>query len=255
VRGSKRKARTPSGADDVTPAASASPEGSNGGVGWRVMLLIFAIPVVVVGLVLYFGFWTSPPVQRSDQTSAQKPSPRPAQMQGQQPAQVPGGSDQAHIGDAEVEQMAARLAARLEREPNDAKGWSTLARTYYVMKRFSQAVAAYERLAALAPMDANVLADYADALAMAQGQRLEGKPMELVRKALERDPGQWKALSMAATDAFQRGDFTVAIGYWEQALAALPPDSEISRGIRGSLEQARQARSVAPAAASPGAAR
>jgi hypothetical protein len=66
------------------------------------------------------------------------------------------------------------------------------------------------------------------------------------------------ALSMAATDAFQRGDFAVAIGYWERALAALPPDSEMSRAIRGSLEQARQAsaaRSVAPAAASPGAAK
>jgi len=214
------------------------------------MLLIFAIPAVVVALFLYFGFSTSPPVQKSAQMPAQMPAQRPAQGQ--------GGGDQAHIGDAEVEQMAARLAARLEREPDDANGWSTLARTYYVMKRFSQAVAAYERLAALAPMNASVLADYADALAMAQGQRLEGKPMELVRKALELDPAQWKALSMAATDAFQSGDFAVAIGYWERALAALPPDSEMSRAIRGSLEQARQAsaaRSVAPAAASPGAAK
>jgi len=214
------------------------------------MLLIFAIPAVVVALFLYFGFSTSPPVQTSARIPAQTPAQRPAQGQ--------GGGDQAHIGDAEVEQMAARLAARLEREPNDASGWSTLARTYYVMKRFSQAAAAYERLAALAPMNASVLADYADALAMAQGQRLEGKPMELVRQALELDPAQWKALSMAATDAFQRGDFAVAISHWERALAALPADSEMSRAIRGSLEQARQAsaaRPVSPAAASPGAAR
>lgn len=147
--------------------------------------------------------------------------------------------------DAGIEQMAQRLAARLEREPGDANGWRTLARTYYVMERFAQAVAAYEKLAALAPLDADVLADYADAAAMAQGRTLAGKPMGLVRRALEQNPSQWKALSMAATDAYQRNDVRAAIGYWERALAAVPPDSPMAESIRGSLAQARQAIGVA----------
>lgn len=147
------------------------------------------------------------------------------------------------LTDTEMQRMAERLAARLAREPEDAEGWRTLARTYYVMKRFRQAVAAYERLATLGdPMNADVLADYADALAMAQGQRLDGTPMELVRKALALDPTQWKALSMAATDAFQREDFAAAIAYWKRARASVAPDSPMAASIDASLAEAHTRR-------------
>lgn len=150
------------------------------------------------------------------------------------------GDDGVDLTDAEMQRMAERLAVRLAREPDDADGWRTLGRTYYVMKRFPQAVAAYERLVALGePLDAGVLADFADALAMAQGQRLGGRPMELVRQALELDPRQWKALSMAATEAFQRDDFAAAITYWERARASLAPDSPMAASIDASLAQAR----------------
>ncbi len=230
-----RDARSPragaAGSAIATTPAPAPPTGDAG--GWLATSLILATPLLVVALFWYFG---ASPVQ--PQWSA------PAHVQGpakaSQPERARAGGDRAAMADAQIEQLAAQLAARLEREPGDADGWRTLARTYYVMKRFPEAVGAYGKLVALAPLDADILADYADALAMTQGRSLAGKPMELVRKALELDPAQWKALSMAATDAFQRNDVQAAIGFWERALAAVPPDSSMAESIRGSLAQARQ---------------
>lgn len=139
----------------------------------------------------------------------------------------------------DIDERIARMVERLEAQPNDPKGWNTLAHTYYALQRFPEAVKAYERLVAIEKPDAGTLADFADALAMAQGRRLEGKPMELVRQALELDPTHWKARSMAATDAFARKDYATAISHWERALAAVPPGSDLARTLEANIAEAR----------------
>ena len=45
-----------------------------------------------------------------------------------------------------VEQMVAGLAARLEKNPDDPKGWSILARSYHAIGRFAEAEAAFRRI-------------------------------------------------------------------------------------------------------------
>jgi len=82
-----------------------------------------------------------------------------------------------------IEELVQQLAARMEKEPGNAEGWGLLARTYYAMQRYDDAVKAYEKLAALLPQDADVMADLADALAMAAGRRIAGRPLELVQAA------------------------------------------------------------------------
>ena len=57
------------------------------------------------------------------------------------------------------------------------------------------------------PTTPDLLADYADALGAAQGGTLEGKPLELVERALKVDPTHWKALALAGTAAFNRKDY------------------------------------------------
>ncbi|MCU0952773.1 MAG: c-type cytochrome biogenesis protein CcmI [Burkholderiaceae bacterium] len=155
-----------------------------------------------------------------------------------------------HLSGEQLEQMVTALQQRLEKEPENAAGWSTLARTYYQMRRFSDAVKAYEKLEALIPDDANLLADYADAAAMAQGRKFEGKPRELVARALKIDPTQWKALAMAGTDAFEQGNFKQAVAQWETLRTQLPPDSPIAQSIGESIAEARQRAGMPPATAS-----
>ena len=71
------------------------------------------------------------------------------------------------------------------------------------MNRFPEAARAYERAVALLPGDADLLADYADALGATQNG-LAGKPTQIIEQALKADPTQWKALALAGTAAFDR---------------------------------------------------
>ena len=150
------------------------------------------------------------------------------------------GADAAHqFSQDELDKMVGRLAERLKTEPDNANGWATLARTYYSMGRFGDAAAAFEKLVELVPDEASLWADYADALAMAQGRRIAGKPMELVNRALKLDPLQWKALAMAGTEAFDRQDFKGAAQLWEKLHASLPADSPMKQQLAGSINEAR----------------
>jgi cytochrome c-type biogenesis protein CcmH len=141
---------------------------------------------------------------------------------------------------AQLEAMVARLAAKLRENPDDAEGWKLLGRSYSVMGRFPEAVDAYAKAAQRAPRDAQLLADFADVLAMARGQRLEGEPARLVERALEIDPKNLKALALAGTAAYERQDYAGAATLWGRMLPLVPPDSEDARMIAGNVEEAKK---------------
>jgi cytochrome c-type biogenesis protein CcmH len=154
-------------------------------------------------------------------------------------------SNSAHaLTPPQIQAMTGRLAARLEENPQDVEGWVMLARSYNVLGRHAEAAAAYARASALLPADAQLLADHADTLAMAQGRRLRGEPERLIARALEADPNNLKALALAGTAAFERGDYGAAVARWQRILALVPPESDIARSIGDSIAdaQARAAR-------------
>jgi cytochrome c-type biogenesis protein CcmH len=168
------------------------------------------------------------------------------------------GADAAHQFSAEdLNAMTQRLAERLKKEPDNVNGWVTLARTYYSMGRFGEAAMAFEKVVALVPDEASLWADYADALAMAHGRQLSGKPMELVKRALELDPLQWKALAMAGTEAFDRQDYRAAVSLWEKLYESLPADVPLKQQLAGSIDEARGRAGMPPlaVAAAPAAAK
>lgn len=154
-------------------------------------------------------------------------------------ALLPQAAPEHEITREKVEQMVARLAARLAKAPDDLEGWRVLGRSYSVMGRYPEAARAYERAAALTPGDAGLLADYADALAMAQGRSMLGKPLELVNRALAIDADQWKALALAGTAALERKDYVQAIAYWEKLRKVLPAGSGMEQSVEASIAEAR----------------
>jgi cytochrome c-type biogenesis protein CcmH len=141
---------------------------------------------------------------------------------------------------AQLEAMAGRLAAKMRENPDDAEGWKLLGRSYSALGRFDQAVDAYAKAAARAPRDAQLLVEFADALAMARGQRLEGEPEKLIRRALDIDPHNLKGLALAGTVAFERKDYVQAAAYWERMLPLVAAESEEARMIRQNVSEARQ---------------
>ncbi len=157
-------------------------------------------------------------------------------------------ADGAHGVTAEqVEAMVESLAARLRAEPGNAAGWAMLGRSYAALGRFQQAVSAYAKAVELMPNDAQLFADYADTLAMAQGQSLEGEPAKLVARALELDPKNLKALALGGTVAFNRGNYAEAARLWERMLAGVEPESDNARSIRANIDEARARAGEKPA--------
>jgi cytochrome c-type biogenesis protein CcmH len=147
----------------------------------------------------------------------------------------------------QLEGMVERLAAKLRESPEDAEGWRLLGRSYAVLGRFAESAEAYAKAAARSPNDAQLLVDFADALAMARGQRLDGEPEKLIARALELDPANLKGLALAGTAAYARKDYRKAAAFWEKMLPLVPPDSEDARAIRANVEEARSLAATAPA--------
>lgn len=216
----------------VLEEVSAAPGGATGerGTPWAAAVLAGLVPVAAVLLYLVIG------------------TPDALGPQAQVSAAGEGGHQ---VTREQVEKMVADLAARLEQEPDNVNGWVVLARSYAVMNRHGDAVKAYERVIQLVPNDPDLLADYADALAVTSGGNLSGKPLELAKRALAADPTHWKALALVGTEAFNRKDYKTAIAYWEKLKATAPAGSQIAQSIDSSIAEARELGGIKGAAAPP----
>ena len=139
----------------------------------------------------------------------------------------------------QIEANVAKLAERLKSSPNDAQGWTMLARSYSSMEKYSEAANAYAKATELNPKDADLLAEYAFVTGMAEGKSLEGKPTEIINRALKVDPENAKALQLAGSAAFQAKDYKKAIDYWQRVLKKVPPGSEVAETITARINEAK----------------
>jgi cytochrome c-type biogenesis protein CcmH len=149
-----------------------------------------------------------------------------------------------------VDQLLGTLKSKLENNPEDGKGWALLAATYVELERYAEAVPAYEKAVNLTPDDPQLLADYADALAVLNNYNLAGKPEELANQALKLNPHNIKALLLAAAAATDRKDYKLAIPHWEQLQKDLPADSNILPKVKSTLVEIYTLTGVKPAATS-----
>jgi len=199
------------------------------------VVLGVGLPALVVGLYFMLG--------------------SPEAMKPQQAADA-GGSAGAHsLGPQQIQAMAAKLAERLQANPDDGEGWLMLGRSYSTLGRYPEAAAALGRATALLPPNANLLADYADVMAMAQGRRLSGEPEKIIARALDIDPRHIKSLALMGSAAFERGDFGLAIQQWQKILTLVPADSPAAQSIGNSIADAQRRMGSVPlqAGAAPGA--
>lgn len=139
--------------------------------------------------------------------------------------------------------LRAQLVGHLARTPGDGRSWVLLARLDFAADRYADAAAAYAKALAASPKvarDANVWCEYADALGMAQGGSLAGRPRELVNHALSLDPTNGKALEMAGSVAFEQNDPGAAAFHWRQLHAQLPAGSPQRRELGIAIDRAEQ---------------
>jgi cytochrome c-type biogenesis protein CcmH len=137
----------------------------------------------------------------------------------------------------QLQKMVNEVTARIENEPKDPQAWAMLAHSYEMMGKYPEAVQAFAKLAELLPNDAQVLADYADALAVAQGRSLAGEPIRLIGRSLALDPVNLKSLALAGTEAFERKSYAEAVAFWERA-RRVSKDPAFSRQLDSDIAQA-----------------
>jgi cytochrome c-type biogenesis protein CcmH len=145
-----------------------------------------------------------------------------------------------------IEANVAVLAKRLEQNPNDADGWTMLGRSYINLEKYREASDAYARASALKSQDADILVQYAFALAMANNRQLQGQPTDLIKRALQIAPENPQALELAGEAEFAAKNYKQAIAHWQKLLEKSSGNAQLTKAIS---ERISKAKSLAGAAA------
>ena len=187
------------------------------------VLLAVLLPAAAVGVYLLVG----------------KPDPG-APTAASSAGAVPADADRPKDPSREdVEALIAKQQAHVAEKPDDAAGWAALGLSYAGAQRWPEAEQAYARAYALEPKDAFVVSAYAEAIAVNAGRTLAGRPMQLVREALELNDRDAKALELAGINAFQQKEYTKAAYYFRQLLKSLPEESDYAAEIEAAMRQAK----------------
>ena len=188
------------------------------------LILLLLIPIAAAFIYLKIGSFSSvatPDVMAHLPTSSQQ------------------AAQQSALAD-DIEPLLQALRNKLKDHPQDGAGWALLGRSYLEIKRFDEAVKAYEKAEKLIPDDPQLLADYADVVATNANGNFSGKPIDLINMALKLDPHHAMSLWLAGSAAFNAEQYQLAIQYWSRLYQLMPADSDDGRSILASINEARE---------------
>ncbi|MGH8759886.1 MAG: tetratricopeptide repeat protein, partial [Burkholderiales bacterium] len=121
---------------------------------------------------------------------------------------------------------------------NNAEGWMMLGRAYRALERFQESSDAFRKAVALAPNNADLLADLAETLALRNGRSLTGEPTRLLDRALKLDPGNDKVLALSGSAAFERKDYKATIRHWEALLKRPGVSADLAQALSVGIAEA-----------------
>ena len=188
----------------------------------NIFVLLTAIPFVAFGLYQYWG-----------EPQAISASVDTASTQTQT-----GQDQQKHAGS--MEEVLARLEAKLQQDPNNPDGWYTLARTYMVQQQYGKAAEAFRQLHTLVGDQAEVLLGMADALTMSRNGDMRGEPFELAKRALEIAPENPTALWLTGLGYRDNGDLTSALSLWKKLLPLVAGSPQSSHEVQTLIDDAER---------------
>lgn len=148
--------------------------------------------------------------------------------------------EQPKVTPEQINTMVAQLAEKMKANPDDMQGWLMLARSYNALGRYDDAVQAFGKAEKVINDNPDLLASYAETIAMAGGKGLVGKSQQLVEKALKINPNHGHSLFLAGAAAMEAGDNKKGIAYWEALLPQVEPGSEIEQMLRSGIEKMKQ---------------
>ena len=141
-------------------------------------------------------------------------------------------TQQAGIETQDINAAIAGLAQRLQQNPDNAQDWIMLGRSFKYVEQYRLAANSFEKAYALLGDQPEIMLQYADSLAMANGGKLAGKSTELIFKALDKDPDNVTGLWLGGMAKAEIGDFSQAILYFRKLETILPPGSDSYKQVQ-----------------------
>jgi cytochrome c-type biogenesis protein CcmH len=114
----------------------------------------------------------------------------------------------------EVFELISRILVNLKTNPDDLRGWLLLGRTYMTLSDFKNSLQAFRRAMEVSKKDPDVIAEYAEAMIMAEGGTVSIKAKELYTKILIVDPFNPKARYYTGLAKAQNDDLKGALQDW-----------------------------------------
>ena len=151
--------------------------------------------------------------------------------------------------DKDLEVLVARVEARLREHPEEGEGWEVIAPVYMGWGRYADAAEAYRQTIRLLGESPKRLANYGQALVLANN----GVVSEDARKALERavvlDPNLVEPRLVLIIAKEQDGQFAAAAEAWRAMLAKAPADAPWRKLVEQRLaeDEAKLAGKAVPA--------
>jgi cytochrome c-type biogenesis protein CcmH len=138
-----------------------------------------------------------------------------------------------------------QLEAELQRNPNQPEGWRLLARAQAAQGRPANARDAYMQAVKLLPDDADLLAEAAEARALANGgRRFDDEAVALLRHALEKQPMHQRARWFLGIAQRQQNQPAEAAKTWEPLLGIV--DASTASSLREQINAARAEAGLKP---------
>ncbi|QNR99068.1 cytochrome C biogenesis protein [Stenotrophomonas sp. 169] len=151
---------------------------------------------------------------------------------------------------ADLRQGVEALEASLQREPQRADGWALLGRSRSELGQNTAAADAFARAAALAPDDAGLLVEAAQARAQAAAaKRFDDTALQWLQHALTVQPDAERAAWLLGIALRQRGRDAEAVEVWSALLPRLQPGA--ATALEQQLAIARAAAGTEAPATSP----
>jgi cytochrome c-type biogenesis protein CcmH len=133
-----------------------------------------------------------------------------------------------------------KMSRRLLSDPDHMFYRVMLARLQLEEGDFSGASKSYQQAVRVSPNDAELLAEYAQALYFAAGNKFEGDVGTTLDNALALDPNNITALGLQGIRSFEAKNYLLAITSWQAALRAIPPQSLQAQALQSGVLRARK---------------
>jgi cytochrome c-type biogenesis protein CcmH len=140
----------------------------------------------------------------------------------------------------DVMRMIQQLEERTQSNPTEGEAWEALATANGLLARWPEALEAYQQAYQLLPSKPAVMSGYAEALAMTSNLVLAGRPIELVRMALQAEPDNRKGLELAGIHAYQNQEFAQAAQFLDRLYQLLTPETPYAQDILAMRNEAAQ---------------